>query len=126
MSADFFPIIAARNLERALSFYRDTLGGTVVFEYPGPDGKAAYVGLDLGSGHLGIGEDESVAGGPPPRPISLWFYAEDCDAAVEAMREQGIPIVAEPADQPWGERIARVLDPDGNEVIVAQRVPSSG
>jgi uncharacterized glyoxalase superfamily protein PhnB len=33
----------------------------------------------------------------------------------------------EPADQPWGERVARVLDPDGNEVIIGQRaVAGSG
>jgi hypothetical protein len=24
-------------------------------------------------------------------------------------------LINEPADQPWGERMARVLDPDGNE-----------
>jgi lactoylglutathione lyase len=30
-------------------------------------------------------------------------------------------VTEEPADQPWGERIARVLDPDGNEVIVGQK-----
>ena len=30
-------------------------------------------------------------------------------------------LVKEPADQPWGERIARVLDPDGNVVVLGQR-----
>jgi lactoylglutathione lyase len=30
-------------------------------------------------------------------------------------------VTEEPADQPWGERVARVLDPDGNEVIVGQK-----
>lgn len=26
-----------------------------------------------------------------------------------------------PADQPWGERLARVSDPDGNMVLIASR-----
>jgi lactoylglutathione lyase len=30
-------------------------------------------------------------------------------------------IVEDPADRPWGERVARVLDPDGNEVLIGQR-----
>jgi lactoylglutathione lyase len=30
-------------------------------------------------------------------------------------------VTEEPAEQPWGERVARVLDPDGNEVIVGQK-----
>jgi lactoylglutathione lyase len=32
-----------------------------------------------------------------------------------------VPIDDEPTDQPWGERMARVRDPDGNEVIVGSR-----
>ncbi len=53
--------------------------------------------------------------------MSLWVYAEDCDAAVERLRAAGIEIVQEPVDQPWGERVARVRDPDGNEVIIGAR-----
>jgi lactoylglutathione lyase len=48
-------------------------------------------------------------------------YADDCDAAVDHLRGHGVPVVAEPADQPWGERMAEVTDPDGNRVIVASR-----
>jgi len=32
-----------------------------------------------------------------------------------------VRVIGEPADQPWGERMATVLDPDGNKVIVASR-----
>jgi lactoylglutathione lyase len=31
-----------------------------------------------------------------------------------------VEIAEEPADQPWGERVARVLDPDGNLVLIGQ------
>ena len=55
------------------------------------------------------------------RPFDLWVYADDCDAAIERLRSGGVQIVAEPEDQPWGERMARVQDPEGNRVIVAAR-----
>jgi uncharacterized glyoxalase superfamily protein PhnB len=55
------------------------------------------------------------------RGLLGWLYVDDCDATVERLRAVGVAIVEEPADQPWGERIARVLDPDGNAVIVGQR-----
>lgn len=32
-------------------------------------------------------------------------------------------MLEEPADQPWGERMATVTDPDGNRVIVPTRAP---
>jgi lactoylglutathione lyase len=115
-----FPIITTRDLEAALGFYRDLLGATASYEFPGPDGEPAYVGLELGSAHLGIGRDPAAPAEPSER-FSLWVYADDCDAAVSRLRAAGVTIVEEPSDQPWGERVARVLDPDGNTVIVGQR-----
>jgi len=121
MISELFPIISTPNIERSLGFYRDLLGGTVTFSFPGDDGKPVYVGVDLGSSHLGIGFEADVARPPRPRPISLWVYADDCDAIVGRVRSAGGTVTEEPADQPWGERVGRVLDPDGNEVVIGQK-----
>jgi len=120
MFTTLFPIITTSDLRAALDFYRDLLGATVSYEFPGPDGEPAYVGLELGDAHLGIGHDPNASAAPSAR-FSLWVYADDCDAAVERLRGAGVTIVEEPADQPWGERVARVLDPDENLVIIGQR-----
>jgi lactoylglutathione lyase len=121
MFTTIFPIITTTDLQAALGFYRDLLGATVSYEFPGPDGEPGYVALELGTSHFGIGRDPSATTGPGGR-FSLWVYADDCDAAVEHLRTAGVKIIEEPADQPWGERVARVLDPDGNVVIVGQRL----
>ena len=126
MVTELFPILATRDVERALGFYRELLGGAVTFSYPGPSGDVVYVGVDIGASHVGIGLEPRVADTPPPRAISLWIYTDDCDALVDRLRAAGTTIIEEPADQPWGERVARVLDPDGNEVIVGQRAPGTG
>jgi lactoylglutathione lyase len=122
MFTTIFPIISTRDLDRALGFYRHLLGATVSYEFPGPDGKPAYVGLELGGAHLGIGRDPDAPSESSAR-FSLWAYADDCDAAVERLRAAGVEIVEEPVDQPWGERVARVRDPDGNLVLIGQRSP---
>ena len=121
MITELFPIVSTKDVGRALGFYRDLLGGKAAYEFPGPDGEPAYVGLDLGASHLGIGLSTDAAGGALARPISLWIYSDDCDATVDRLRAAGVTITEEPTDQPWGERVARVLDPDGNEVIVGAR-----
>ena len=115
-----FPIITTPDLERSLGFYRDLLGGTVSFAFP-PEGPPAYVGVDLGTSHLGIGHDPAVDLAGEQR-IALWVYTADCDAVVAAVRDAGGTIVEEPVDQPWGERVARVHDPDGNRVIVGAKL----
>ena len=124
MFTSLFPILSTSDLERSLGFYRDLLGGVVSYQFPGPDGQPAYVGIDVGSSHLGIGRDPDAPAGPEGRQtFSLWVYADDCDAAVERLRAAGVEVMEEPTDQPWGERVARVRDPDGNEVIIGARLP---
>jgi lactoylglutathione lyase len=121
MATELFPIISTRDLARCLGFYRDLLGGTVTYEFAGADGEPAYVGLTIGSSSLGIGADPSVADAPAPRPIALWISVADCDATVARLRAAGVRVTAEPELQAWGERVARVLDPDANELIIGSR-----
>ena len=122
MFSEAFPILSTRDMSRALGFYRDLIGFAVTYQFP-PDGEPGYVGLQLGTSHLGIGADGAATepNGSSPRPFALWLYADDCDAAIERLRGQGVPMVTEPADQPWGERMAEVTDPDGTRVIIASR-----
>ena len=40
------------------------------------------------------------------------------DATLERLRTTGAPVIAAPEDQPWGERVARTRDPDGNLVYL--------
>ena len=114
MVNSLFPILTTRDLRAALGFYRDLLGGTVTYEFPAPDGEPGYVGLDVGSSQLGIGRDPYATDGPSAR-FGLWAYVENCDAVVERLRAAGVTVVEEPTDQPWGERVARVLDPGNGE-----------
>jgi lactoylglutathione lyase len=115
-----FPIITTPDLPRILAFYRDLLGGVVSFAFPA-EGDPVYVGIEVGTSHLGVGHDPAVADDRSPQRFALWVYVDDCDAAVELLREGGAPVVEEAADQPWGERVARVHDPDGNIVILGSR-----
>jgi uncharacterized glyoxalase superfamily protein PhnB len=120
MVTELFPIITTTDMGRSLAFWRDLLGGRVVYEFPGPDGAPVYVSLELGASSLGIGLGvDGVA--RPVGAIALWVYTDDCDALVERLRDAGVSIAQEPRDEPWGERVAKVLDPDTNEVFIGQR-----
>lgn len=120
MFTEAFPIGSTPDLARTLAFYRDLLDAEVTYQFPA-EGEPGYVALDIGQAHLGLAQDSAAVPGPGGSRIALWIYAERCDAAVQRLRNAGVRVTQEPADQPWGERIARVLDPDGNEVIIGER-----
>lgn len=125
MFSSAFPMIITADLNRALGFYHRLLDATVVYRFP-PEGEPVYVGLRLGESDLGISWDaDTVVGSADSNAgqrIELIVYADDCDAAVERLRGGGTPVLEEPADQPWGERMARVEDPDGNRIIILAKL----
>lgn len=112
-------ILTTAHLPRALAFYRDLLGGEVACQFPS-GGTPAYVSVQIGGSELGLGHLEEP-GELVNNQITLWVYTDDCDAAVATLRHAGVPVVQEPADQPWGMRVAMVEDPDGNPVVVAAK-----
>jgi lactoylglutathione lyase len=121
VAQEVFPILSTPDLARALAFYRDALDGELTYRFP-EDGDPQYVSLSFGASSLGIAVQPP---GQPPAsggPFALWAYVDDCDATVARLRAVGVKVLEEPADQPWGERMATVVDPDGNRVLVAERV----
>ena len=114
-----FPILSTPDMARSLRFYAELLGGRVFYRWPEQGDDAVYVAMTIGTMRLGIGLDTEVPVGRSGQRCQLWLSVDDCDMTVDALRLAGVTVVEVPQDQPWGERIARVLDPDGNDVIVA-------
>lgn len=128
---DSFPIIYTRDLPAASRFYRDLLGYTETYRFPADAAEPVFVSLTLPDGSgiaLAAAEDGQLgAHGQPMRPRSghqfeLCLYTDDVDKAIADLRGHGVPVLAEPADQPWGERMAYVADPDGHPVMICARL----
>jgi lactoylglutathione lyase len=117
-----FPMLATDDVEASVAFYRDLLGGTEVYRFPEDD--PVFVTLRLGESEIGIGGvSDKPLHGRPQRPaaghrMELCIYVDDVDEAVGAARAVHAPVLLEPADQPWGERVAYIADPDGNLVML--------
>lgn len=115
---EMFPILVAADLPALQRFWVEGLGAVPTYQFP-PEGEAVFVGLDLAGQHLGLGHAPDV---PRSGPVSLWLYVAGCDAAVERLVALGAELVEAPADQPWGERTARVRDPPGTDLVLGQRL----
>jgi uncharacterized glyoxalase superfamily protein PhnB len=62
---------------------------------------------------LSLRHDAGAPGG-----ASIHLEVEDVDSTIDALRDMGIEIESEPADQRYLWREATLLDPDGNRVFV--------
>jgi lactoylglutathione lyase len=127
------PILYTDDLGAALHFYRTLLGFAETFRFPpaGPaDGEPAepvFVALELAGGGAvslaAVTDGQTGSHGLPMHPrtgrqFELCVYTDDVDAAVGMLRAAGVTVLVEPADQPWGERMAYVADPGGHPVMI--------
>jgi lactoylglutathione lyase len=118
-----FPVVYAKDVELVAAFYVE-LGFEERFRLPQEDGAAGFIGLRRDAAELAVTTEDSprmLAGVEPgvgPRH-ELFVYVEDVDAALGRLRDLGATVLREPADMPWGERLAFVGDPEGNVVTLA-------
>jgi lactoylglutathione lyase len=118
---DCFAILQVSDLRRSLGFYRDLLGFELTYTFP-TEQDAEFASLAVEGGALALARAD--------RPVesastSIWVYTDDVDTAVDELRAAGVRVVAEPADQPWGERVASVADPDGYVVHIGAPTATS-
>ena len=118
-----FPIVYVDDVPTSVRFYRDLLGFEEMYRFPDTD-EPGYVALRLDEGKVGL-SSAAFPGihGKPQRPVTgrpfeLCLEVADVDAFVDDLREAEVTVLAEPADQVWGERVAYVEDPDGNPVHI--------
>jgi lactoylglutathione lyase len=107
-----FPIITAEDLQETRAFY-EQLGFSATYRFPS-EGEPRYLTLSRGGSSIGIGAPSAH----DEERFGFWVYVEDVDGTLERLRASGVEVVAEPEDQPWGERVARVRDPGGNLIYL--------
>jgi catechol 2,3-dioxygenase-like lactoylglutathione lyase family enzyme len=115
--ASFAPIV--RDVPATHALYRDALG--VTFE--GEAGDYLYTEKLDGVKHLGLwplAEAAEACFGTPEWPAdlvtpqaSIEFEVDDVPAAAAELQARGYELIHEPRTEPWGQTIARVLDPNG-------------
>ena len=67
---------------------------------------------------LGFASPQSLAG----QHASVLVYVDDVDAHYRRAREAGATLIGEPADQSYGDRSYRAVDPEGGRWVFATHV----
>lgn len=118
-------ILYVTDFEKTMHFYKDVLGLKVKMQ------QDTYVEFDTGVTTLSVNTRQSVKaeiGLDIPEDITstqtfeIGFVVEDVVVTIEALRKQGVTIIKEPVEKPWGQTVAYVADPDGHYIEICTSV----
>ena len=113
-----FISIAVGDVARSAAFYETYLGAVRdTFDF-GP-GAVAFVGWPTFAINSGRPPGQAV-GAAETSPIQLWWRASDAQALYERAAADGVTILTEPSDGPFG-RTFTMADPDGYRVTVYEK-----
>jgi catechol 2,3-dioxygenase-like lactoylglutathione lyase family enzyme len=103
--------IPSINLEKATIFYQK-LGLQLIV-----DARPKYVRFECPEGDATF-SIHLVERLPTGEGVSVYFELDNLDKKVEELIAQGIELLEMPEDRTWLWQEARLLDPDGNKVIL--------
>jgi PhnB protein len=112
------PLLSVRNGARAVEFYKEAFGATVLMRVDDPDGAvvaqlsvhgAEFWLADESPEHLNF-SPETVGGGT----VRMVMVVDDPDTVFAGAVEAGATVVWPVDDQPYHWRVGRVVDPFGH------------
>ena len=121
MSA-LYPFLAVRDTDAAIEFYAKAFGATVRERVEATDVVVAV--LEIHEMPFGVATEAPQFGTPSPETagattVRVSLHVDDPDAAAARAIEAGATEMFPVADQPYGLRQGRVVDPFGHHWLIA-------
>jgi|SRR5215211_1378548 len=118
------PYLLYEDVAGALEFVARAFGFREVLRYADPNGtvthaEARYEDGVVMMGHPGPDFRSARRGGGPQQ---VFVYVDDVDGHCARARGAGAPIVREPENQPYGDRVYAAEDPEGNRWSFGEHV----
>jgi PhnB protein len=105
--------------EPVINFLKRAFGAREIAKYASPDGVVHHAEIRVGDSMVEMGEAQ---GKYPPMPTMFYLYVPDCDAVYQRALQAGATSIAEPVDQPYGDRSGGVKDAFGNQWYIATHI----
>lgn len=110
------PYLIVQEAAQLIDFVKQVFGATETFRGIGSEG-GIHAEVRIGNSMVMIGGGGAWKG--EPSPATLYLYIDDVDAVYTRALQAGATSISEPADQPYGDRLAGMKDSFGNMWYVA-------
>ena len=121
------PMLICRNVSAEIDFCKSTFDAVEKLRRPGPDGKDAHAALTINDAMIMLESEWPTIGSRPPQtdgssPVIIYVYVANVDQAIEKAVTAGAKVLIPAKDQFWGDRTARIMDPEGHVWIISSRI----
>jgi PhnB protein len=118
------PYLMFVDCRKAMAFYGKVFGATEKVMMKTPEGRVAHAEMAIGDSVLMMAEEHPEIGAFAAAhyggsPVSLMVYVKDCDTTYAGAIAAGATTLREPTDQPYGDRMAGIVDPFGYKWWIA-------
>jgi PhnB protein len=112
------PYLICTDSKQMIAFLAKAFGATERLLMKDDKGRVAHAEVQIGNAVVMMADEHPAIGAYSPKhyggsPVSLMIYVHDCDTSYQSALAAGATSEREPADQPYGDRMAGVVDPFG-------------
>ncbi|WP_373083663.1 VOC family protein [Zhongshania sp.] len=115
-----FPYMLVNGANSLCVFLADVFGAEEMGRTVFPDGRIANIRIRIGTSNFMISETDGSA--MKSMPGAYYIYVEDVDDTYKRALSAGAKSIFEPADMPYLDRQAGVVDPTGNNWWISKRL----
>ena len=114
------PYLVVEGASEFIDFLVSAFGATERFRMPMPQGGIGHAEVQIDDAILML--SDALPPDFPPTSTLIQLYVADCDAVYARALAAGASSIAEPADQFYGDRLARITDPNGNHWSISTHI----
>lgn len=120
------PMLVCADGAAEIAFCKQAFGAIELSRRLGQAGEVVHATLKIGDDMLMVHGQYPHLMSMAPRndgssPVVIYLYIDNVDAVIGRAGEAGAQVLLPTADQPWGDRVGRVMDPAGHVWNIASR-----
>jgi PhnB protein len=121
------PMLVCRDAAAEADFCRRAFGAVELSRRVGDDGSVLHATLTVNSALLMLHGLTPQLGSCAPQPdgsspVVIYLYGDEVDTVIAKAVAAGARVLLPAADQFWGDRVGRIVDPEGHVWNVAARI----
>jgi uncharacterized glyoxalase superfamily protein PhnB len=120
-------MLVCRSASSEIEFCKAAFGGGEISRRSAEDGSVLHAALKVGAAMLMVHGEVSTFASRGPKgdgssAVVIYLYLPEVDAVIERAIGAGARLLLPATNAPWGERVGRIVAPEGHVWNIASRI----